>query len=399
MNNNRVVGRKKYIGVVVPAHIELARSVLQGVRAYCKDHPDTRMLLVSAVDRIAKGALPTQALDCIVVQDSSSETVNQLRQITPHVVVTSNRSEISGVGLVLNDDNAIGRMGAKYFLQRGFKTLAFVRAEGRDDHNRVSQFKFAVEREAGFCSAANASGTQVHSFAPHNQNECPDLVEQLLSLPLPVGVMTSSDLHARWLIEAMDEPLKIVPQKLAILGVDNDSLENALSPVALSSVCPSGKTIGYEAATLGMRMAEGEPVSDEPVRISPRYVVTRQSTSVYAVDDPLVLRALKLIQDRISDLTDTNDLLALLRVPRRTLEWHFRKSLASSPARELMQARIQRATELLAGTNLSIKEIAFLVGFSEPRVLSRSFLQIKGERPSEFRQRIHADFADSDPMP
>ncbi|MCC5841839.1 MAG: substrate-binding domain-containing protein [Opitutales bacterium] len=382
------------IGVVVPAHIELARSILHGVRSFCMAHPGVSMNLISASPNWEELARHRHSTDCIVAHISCPETIRLLSGITPHVVVTSNRMALDGVGRVINDDPAVGRMGAEYFLRRGFRTLAFLQAEGVDGLSPAF-FQFAVEREKGFLEAAAKGGATVHLFARHSQERSPELVEKLLALPKPVGVMTSSDLHARWLIEAMEDPRKLVPQRLSILGVDNDSLENVLSPLTISSVCPSGKRIGYEAAALGIRLVEGAPTPDQPMSIGPVRIVTRQTTSIFAVSDPLVLKALRIIGERHGEAFHTTDLVQSLGTSRRTLELHFRKYLGSTPAKELLHARIQRVTELLATTSLSIKEIAYLSGFSEPRLLSRCFLQMTGERPSAYRERILGEAAET----
>jgi transcriptional regulator GlxA family with amidase domain len=75
-------------------------------------------------------------------------------------------------------------------------------------------------------------------------------------------------------------------------------------------------------------------------------------------------------------------------IPRRTLEVNFRKATGQTLAHELANARIQRARELLSTTDLSIKEIAFLVGFSEPRMLTLVFKRMTKEKPSEYRARV-----------
>ncbi len=374
------------IGVIVPAQIELGRAVLRGARAWCNEHAGTRLALISSHGGYASEAFSGLSLDCVVLQDCDPRVIAAVQAHCPHVVVTSNRREVDGVARVINDDRAIGRSGAEYFLQRGFRTLAFLQADVPQPDGRRS-FHFALERSRGFTAAATAGGARVYLF-DHDQPGSAALVRALLALPGPVGVMASSDLHARWLIEAMEEPHKLIPRRIALLGVDDDPLENALSPIGISSVCPAGERIGYEAAALGMRMARGEPPPRQPLLVAPRRIVTRQSTSVFAVDDPLVARALGLMRERMAGLADAADLVQALGVPRRTLEVRFRKALGSSPARELLRTRIQMAGELLATTALSIKEIAYLVGFSEPRMLSRCFLQVTGERPTDYRQRI-----------
>jgi LacI family transcriptional regulator len=382
--------RGPVIGVVVPANIELGRAVLRGVRAFCKAHGRARMVLLSSSgyhEGLASGSLP---VDGIVLQEADRARVAALSKRCPHVVVTSNGRALPTAARVLNDDFQVGRMGAEHLLARGFRTLAFAGAAPFSSSGQTA-FQFAVEREAGFIAGAREHGVETHVFEPFYQAQAPTLLAALLELSGPVGVMLSSDLHARWLIEAMGEPHAIVPARLALLGVDDDPLENALSPLGISSVRPAGERLGYEAAALVLELVEGRPVPTEPVRVAPRQVVVRESTSVFAVADALVARALRIARDRIGELADAAALVEALGVPRRTLEARFRAALNSSPARELMRARIERTRELLGGTSLSIKEIAYLVGFSEPRLLSRCFLKETGERPSEFRERVRMD--------
>lgn len=378
------------IGVVVSANIELGRAILRGVRAFCKEHGKARMVLLSSDGYHASLARGPVGVDCIVLQSADRSVVAAVEGLCAHTVVTSNGQALEGVARVLNDDSAIGRMGGAYLLARGFRTLAFA-ASAPPQGSRESAFRFALEREAGFVGAALEGGAAVHVFPPFRQTEAPAMVRALLELPGPVGVMVSSDLHARWLIEAMEAPKKLIPNRLAILGVDDDALESALSPLGVSSVRPAGERLGYEAAALGLRLAQGGAVPPQPLRVAPQQVITRESTSVFAVADPLVQRALRLIRERMGELPDAAALVAAMDLPRRTLEVRFRCALGSSPARELMRARIDRARELLGGTNLSIKEIAYLVGFSEPRMLSRCFFKETGERPSEYRERVRMD--------
>jgi len=86
-------------------------------------------------------------------------------------------------------------------------------------------------------------------------------------------------------------------------------------------------------------------------------------------------------------LRDAADIVRLTGIPRRTLEVKFRKLTGQTLAGELARARIQRARGLLSATDLSVKEIAYLVGFSEPRMLSIVFKRVAGELPTEYRAR------------
>jgi two-component system response regulator YesN len=53
--------------------------------------------------------------------------------------------------------------------------------------------------------------------------------------------------------------------------------------------------------------------------------------------------------------------------------------------RHLIQARIERAGDLLADPGLSVKEVARRSGFESPYYFSRLFRKVTGRTPSEFR--------------
>jgi len=59
----------------------------------------------------------------------------------------------------------------------------------------------------------------------------------------------------------------------------------------------------------------------------------------------------------------------------------------------LRQIRLSNSQSLLATSNLSIKEIAGLVGFRSAAAFSRAFNEYYGEPPSHWRRRL-AEVAD-----
>jgi LacI family transcriptional regulator len=346
------------------------------------------MEVISTVGTPGRAALSSGNRDCIIALESGTESLARLRGVCPHVVVTSNRASLDGFPQVISDDREVGRIGAAYLLNRGFSQLVFLSVGDGSTRDADAEFAFSRERRSGFLEAAQAAGAEVRTYSLSTANDAFRILPELEHFSGQVGVMAASDLHARWAIEAFEDPRVVIPSNFAVLGVDDDPLEAALCPIGLSSVRLAGEQIGYEAAALGMRLASGERQPDAPIRIRPLTVVTRQSTSVFATDDAMVARALRLMRDRMAELADASDVVKASGVPRRTLEWHFNRALQSSVARELSRARLRRARELLMTTELSIKEIAYLVGFSEPRMLSIVFRRETGETPSDFRQRV-----------
>jgi len=65
----------------------------------------------------------------------------------------------------------------------------------------------------------------------------------------------------------------------------------------------------------------------------------------------------------------------------------FKKYMEVTPARYLKEYRISVAKKLLMSSNLSIKEIADQVGFEDPFHFSKSFKDVVGESPNQYRKQ------------
>ncbi len=63
----------------------------------------------------------------------------------------------------------------------------------------------------------------------------------------------------------------------------------------------------------------------------------------------------------------------------------FKNYTGLSPRQYCIQLKIMRAKELLASTNLSVKEISYELGFESIHYFSRMFKQKTGKSPTEFR--------------
>jgi LacI family transcriptional regulator len=365
------------ISVIVPAATEFGRQILQGVRTYCKQHPGMSINLVST------GDIPTTLTERrdnpLVASVSNPKTLKTLSSFFSSTVGTSNRQVTENFACVLNDDVAVGRMGAEYLLSLGYRHLAFLSHAG---------FQYSFQREEGFRKVVEQAGATLHIFEDCRQTKMPQVAAELLGMDDPVAVMASSDLVARWLIENVPHASEVTPDRMAILGVDDDPLENNLSAVSISSIRLSGERLGYEAAALAVRLAKGEKLPTEPILIAPARIVMRQSTSKLAVRDKWIVRVIKTMRENLTTIADVSDVVAALPINRRPLEMRFQRILGSSIATELTKLRIHRARELLATTDISIKEIAYLVGYSEPRMLSIAFKRETGERPIDFRKRV-----------
>lgn len=68
----------------------------------------------------------------------------------------------------------------------------------------------------------------------------------------------------------------------------------------------------------------------------------------------------------------------------------FKEAFGVPPHRYLLSRRIERATALLRDTDNPITDIAFQTGWSSLGTFGRTFRDITGESPGDFRTRIKA---------
>ena len=110
----------------------------------------------------------------------------------------------------------------------------------------------------------------------------------LKELPKRVAVLADHDVAAHDLADMCQILGLAVPDDVAILGVDDDELECQLAFPPLSSVAIPAQRIGFEAARLLDRMLSGRRAVPKIVSLPPVRVVTRHSTSAFAVEEPLI---------------------------------------------------------------------------------------------------------------
>jgi AraC-like DNA-binding protein len=76
-----------------------------------------------------------------------------------------------------------------------------------------------------------------------------------------------------------------------------------------------------------------------------------------------------------------------LGISPRTLSQRCRKLFHLSPARAFLHFRLNQAQELLARTEMSVKEVSYRLGFSNPYHFSRVYKQVLGCPPSAEKMR------------
>ena len=307
----------------------------------------------------------------------------------PVVEISSVRKDL-GIPCVIEDNEAIGRLGAEHLLERNLKS--FVWAPFWDDPVNEERFQ-------GFATSVRAAGYDCVRLLPVNTRRSARLsrhmnwtlrrrwvIHTIRSLRYPLGIFCYNDCVAADIVDACIEAGIRIPDQVAVLGVDNDPVICDCVQVPLSSVRHDLEGMAYEAAALLDRLMNGERPPDTPKRITPKGIVTRRSTETLAVEDRDVADALGYIQEnfRKGNLS-VDDVVAHGRIPRRSLERVFRDELQRTILHEILRVRISHAQRLLEMTTQSVTDIAAQSGFASLNHFFRVFRVQTGLTPRAFR--------------
>jgi transcriptional regulator GlxA family with amidase domain len=130
--------------------------------------------------------------------------------------------------------------------------------------------------------------------------------------------------------------------------------------------------------------------------IGPRLVTQPESPQDRRVErpDPDLLRRLLRAKDLMDVGSDQAWPIRRLARASGVSQAHFARSFKAAfgvpPHRYLLTRRIERATAFLRDTALSITEIAFETGWNSVGTFGRTFRDVTGESPGEFRVREQA---------
>jgi len=114
-------------------------------------------------------------------------------------------------------------------------------------------------------------------------------------------------------------------------------------------------------------------------------VVERHTTSVAAVLDEPLRAALARIE-QTDGLVSVPELLDELPISQRSLEGRFKRYLGQTPHQYLTHRRAAKARRLLAGTSLTITQIALACGFSGASHMDVVFRRLWDTTPSAVRR-------------
>ncbi|NQT39356.1 MAG: DNA-binding transcriptional regulator [Planctomycetes bacterium] len=287
---------------------------------------------------------------------------------------------------ISSDSYQAARMAAEHLLERGFGHFAFV---GLPD--RV----WSKRRKESFCRRIAEAGFRTNVYVPPRRkrdrewgSEQTIMAKWLAELPTPIGLMACNDDRGREVLEACRAARFDVPEQVAVVGVDNDTLLCELAAPPLSSVAMNAERGGYEAAQLLDRLMCGRRGKRQRIVVEPLHVVTRRSTDVVAMADLDVAAALRFIHDNAHRPIQVTDAVKITGLSRRALEIRFQQTLGRSIHAEIQRAHLERAKRLLLETDLPMPDVAEGSGFGSASYLGVVLHKQLGMTPARYRTHV-----------
>ncbi len=377
--------KPKHILLMIETSKVYGRGLLEGIGRYAMAHGRWSMYVEErSLEARQPSWLGNWEGDGIIFRSHSRSLLNSVLATGAPAVDTNTAITGHRFPLVYADEAAVAQVACDHFLDRRFPHVGFC---------TLVEDPWVRLRRKAFVARLNELGQTCHCLSVKSKpgrlgwdEQRRRLAEWVGTLPKPVAVLAANDVCGTRLIDACRSIDVSIPEEVAVLGVDNDTVLDPLTSPPMSSIDLNPTRIGYEAAALLDRLMAGESKPEEPVFVKPTGVVVRQSTDIFAVDDPEVATALSFIRRHAAEGIKVTDVLDHLCVSRATLERRFAAAIGRSPKDEIYRVRLEQVKRMLAFTDYVLAQIADLTGFKTASHLSVVFKRKTGLSPSQFRE-------------
>ena len=365
---------------------------VNGIARYAKEHGWNLMIQ----DRLGHTPLAWNGDGILATLRSDPVTFRCIEKLMkrgiPLVDLTVSRPE-SKVPRVTSDHREIGRLAARHFAEREFRHIAWFSTSWGNVH------RLRFEGLSEFPANRPLKWVLSEELPARRQGDWDAFVDwigrKLEASPKPLAVLTYDETDAARLLYAARELGVNVPEELAILSIGNNPLVCENQSVPLSSIDQNLERGGYEAAALLDRLMAVQKRRDrgsgkreqmgQTILVPPKGIVTRRSTDVIAIADPMIRKALKFIGENLANPIGSPQIADSLGIRRPGLDRLFRDHLMRSVGEEIRRQRLARAKLLLETTDRTVSDIARQTGYCTPSHLTNTFKSALGRTPKDWR--------------
>lgn len=377
----------RHVAAIIETSTQYGRNLIRGIARYGRLH-DWQLHFEYRGKTAAEPDWLADFKGDGVITTSPDQTHSQslTKKGIPVVDLLNTLQDADGEHLLVDSNHrAVGRLAADHFIEKGHRHFAFL---GYSDHS-VSR-----EREIGFTQRLAERGhVPLSHHTPERKARTFEAMHGgdewfIASLPKPCALFCCWDEVAFRAVQSALEQGIAVPENLAVLGVDNDPVFISTSRVPLSSIDPDIIRMGFLTASWLGEMMDGRPLKNISLDrlVPPKGLITRQSSALEAVEDPLVRRFLALLRQQRPGMLTIEELSRDCHVSRRLLEQRVKEVTGKTPRQLLSQTLVDGIQRFLSQTDYTLAHIADLLGFEHAERLSHLFRRQTGMTPGEFRK-------------
>ncbi len=376
----------KRIALLMSKNIGYNRAIIEGIYAFSQKRKN--WLFHDAAPKIESIEwLQEWQPDGVIAHLYDPRIANAVDALNVPVINTTDSLSELNYPLVDVNQMKVGEMAAEYLSGMGLRHFAYLGSDTMQySKQRYSAFTHSLGVDVQRCAVEYMPRiADVREFKKLHDK----IRDWLLKLPKPVGLFCSNDVPARDVADICLELNLNVPEDVAILGVDNDLVECRLSRPPLSSIEIPSARIGYRAAEMLDSLMNGHKLEDCFFHPDPIRIVERESTSMHAVADPELRRALTFIKDNFSTIESINDVVTSTSLGRRSLELKFRDLLEASIGEVIVKTRMEHAKKLLSDgmSQLSVSKVADACGYHSSRRFAELFKLATEQSPREYAKK------------
>jgi len=286
---------------------------------------------------------------------------------------------LHGDAAVAFDSASIGQTAADYLKRTGARSFAVQGPMPNRNPQRTLRHQAFLDAAKRF----NAPAGVLYQDIETGGNPFENLADFCDAMPKPIGFFLYHDGMAEYLIRDLLKVGTSIPDQAMVMGCGDITLTHAVQP-SISSVRLPYYALGHAAAAQAHKLLSG--ANPEPLRVRPISVIERNSTLLSQHShDRVVRRALQRVAREDRPLPSVTALARHCRVQRQVLWSHFLHALKQSPKTWLMERAMQRASRLLAETDLPLDKIAGRCGIAHKTHLVRRFKSRFGITPGRYR--------------
>lgn len=366
------------VGVFLNRDIEPGRQRAYGVLRFASVHPEWEVtLLPDCPADETDSAHQAARFDGIIAYALIYPELRQRHPDVRHFAIAdmAMRPKGESVAAVDIDNLKIGEVAARFFFRRGFRHFAYVRP--------FRPRKWSTDRERAFQAELRAHGHLVHVYDRPSDD---GLADWLGTLPKPCAILAAMDWRARHVAEACRRSGILIPEQIALLGVDNDDLLCEFTLPPLSSVNLDFELCGYLMAEALDRMMRGGKPPRKALEYGVKGIVERKSTIDIKGSARIVTGARDFIKRNLTAPITLADIASAVGCSIRVLQKRFAETTGHSPLAELRQQRLALVCDRLIHTTQPITGIGESCGFASDAQLKNIFRKTYGTSMRDYRQ-------------